>query len=306
MILEITAITFLATAMICLAIAYAFLPAGGTIGQRLGQLWKPATPAQEILGESKIEKVEQVLSDIGNILPASKKDLSRAQRQMVRAGLRRPELISVMQGFKVLLPPLLLAIVFFTGVYQYSPIPIFLFTALIGYALPEFWLSRRVRRRQHRILLGLSDALDLLVICVEAGLGIDQAIFRVAQELRISHPALSEELQLINLEMRVGKSRVEALRSVATRTGVEEMKSLTAMLIQTDRFGTDLAQALRVHSDSLRTKRRQRAEEMAAKTTVKLLPPLVFFVFPALFAVLLGPAVITLVHQLLPQLAGKQ
>jgi len=294
-----------ATAIICLAIAYAFLPAGGTVGQRLARIWKPATPAQEIKGETKIEKAEQILSDIGNILPASQKELSRAQRQMVRAGFRRPELISVMQGFKVLLPPLLIAIVFFTGVYQYSPIPIFLFAAIVGFALPEFWLSRRVRFRQRRILLGLSDALDLLVICVEAGLGIDQAIFRVSQELRISHPALSEELQLINLEMRVGKSRVEALRSVATRTGVEEMKALTAMLIQTDRFGTDLAQALRVHSDSLRTKRRQRAEELAAKTTVKLLPPLVFFVFPALFAVLLGPAVITLVHQLLPQLSGK-
>jgi tight adherence protein C len=127
-------------------------------------------------------------------------------------------------------------------------------------------------------------------------MGLDQAIFRVAQELRISYPELSDELQLVNLEMRVGKSRIDSLRELAVRTGVDDVKAFVTMLIQTDRFGTDLAQSLRIHSDNLRTKRRQRAEEAAAKTTVKMIPALVFLIFPAMFAVLLGPAVISIIR----------
>jgi len=150
--------------------------------------------------------------------------------------------------------------------------------------------------------MALPDGLDLLVICVEVGLGLDQSILRVAQELRIVHPELSEELQMVNLEMRVGKSRLDALRELARRTGLDELKALVAMLIQTERFGTSIAQSLRVYSDDLRTRRRQRAEEMSAKTTVKMVPPLVFFIFPALIVVILGPAVITLMRQFLPAL----
>jgi tight adherence protein C len=142
--------------------------------------------------------------------------------------------------------------------------------------------------------------LDLLVICVEVGLGLDQSILRVAQELRIVHPELSEELQMVNLEMRVGKSRLDALRELARRTGLDELKALVAMLIQTERFGTSIAQSLRVYSDDLRTRRRQRAEEMSAKTTVKMVPPLVFFIFPALLVVILGPAIIALMRQFMP------
>jgi tight adherence protein C len=140
------------------------------------------------------------------------------------------------------------------------------------------------------------------VICVEVGLGMDQAILRVAEELQIVHPELSDEFKIVNLEMRVGKTRIEALRELARRTGIEDLKTLVAMLIQTERFGTSIAQSLRVHSDELRTKRRQRAEELSAKTTVKMVGPLVFFIFPALMVVLLGPAVISLVRQLLPAL----
>jgi tight adherence protein C len=150
--------------------------------------------------------------------------------------------------------------------------------------------------------MGLPDGLDLLVICVEVGLGLDQAILRVAQELRIVHPELSEELQMVNLEMRVGKPRIEALRELARRTGLDDLKSLVNMLIQTERFGTSVAQSLRIHSEELRTRRRQRAEEMSAKTSVKMVGPLIFFIFPALMVVLLGPAAITLIRQLLPAL----
>jgi tight adherence protein C len=216
---------------------------------------------------------------------------------MVRAGYRRSESTLVFQSVKVLLPVALLSLVYFTGFYAQNPIAILAVAGLAGYALPEVWLTWRVQRRQHRLRLSLPDALDLLVVCVEAGLGLDQAIMRVADELKLAHPQLCDEFQLLNLEMRVGKKRIEALRELAARTGVDDIKALVAMLIQTDRFGTSLAQSLRVHSDSLRTKRRQRAEEMAAKTTVKMVPPLVFFIFPALFVVILGPAVITLARE---------
>ena len=172
----------------------------------------------------------------------------------------------------------------------------------LGFMLPEFWIQMRIRARQHKLRIALPDGLDLLVICVEVGLGLDQAMLRVAQELKIVHPELSEELQLVNLEMRVGKTRIEALRELGRRTGLDDLKTLVAMLIQTERFGTSVAQSLRVHSDELRSKRRQRAEELSAKTTVKMVGPLVFFIFPALLVVILGPAAITLIRQLLPAL----
>jgi tight adherence protein C len=155
-----------------------------------------------------------------------------------------------------------------------------------------------VSARKLRLRRALPDALDLLVICVEAGLGLDQALMKVAQDMKLSHPELSEELQFVNLEMRIGKTRIDALRELARRTGLDDIKSLTAMLIQTERFGTSIAQSLRVYSDDMRLKRRQRAEEMSAKTSVKMVPALVFFIFPALMVVILGPAVITLIRQL--------
>jgi tight adherence protein C len=157
-----------------------------------------------------------------------------------------------------------------------------------------------IKSRQHRIRIGLADALDLTVICVEAGLSLDQAMARVGDDLNHAHPDLSDEYHLVNLEMRAGKPRPEALRNLAERTGVDDIKALVAVLIQTDRFGTSVAQALRVHSDGLRTERRQRAEEQAAKTTIKMVPALVVFVLPSMFFVTLGPAVIQLIHTLRP------
>ena len=303
MIWTLTAIAFLATVVICMTLVWTFLPVGRLVGERMARLRRPATAPQEVsFREKQKAQVERVLTDVGKLLPSSSKGLSRTHRMMIRAGYRRPEIVHVMQGIKVLLPIGLVSLVYFTGFYRLNPLFILVAAALVGFILPEFWLTARVRRRQRRIVIALPDALDLLVVCVEAGLGLDQAISRVAQELRLAHPDLSDELQLVNLEVRVGKSRLEALRELGVRTGVEDLKSLAAMLIQTDRFGTDLARSLRVRSENLRTKRRQRAEEMAAKTTVKMVPPLVFFIFPALFVVILGPAVITLVRQLLPAL----
>jgi tight adherence protein C len=222
---------------------------------------------------------------------------------MVRAGYRNPEAIMTIRGLKVLLPIAMVGLAFFTGLYRVNPVFIVLMAAVLGYLIPEMWVLWRVSVRQKRLRRALPDGLDLLVICVEAGLGLDQAFMKVSEELQIAHPELSDELHLVNLEMRIGKTRLDALRELARRTGLEDIKSLVAMLIQTDRFGTSVAQSLRVYSDELRVKRRQRAEEMSAKTSVKMVPPLVFFIFPALMVVILGPAVITLIRQMMPALS---
>jgi Flp pilus assembly protein TadC len=176
-----------------------------------------------------------------------------------------------------------------------------IFLAIVGLYLPVFWLSIKISKRKNKIFEGLPDALDLLVICVEAGMGLDSAIYRVAEEIMLSNQPLADELKLYNLEMRAGKSRREALKNFALRVNLEEIQSLVTLLIQADKFGTSIAQSLRVYSDSFRTKRFQRAEEIAAKLPVKLIFPLMFFIMPALFVVLVGPAMISLykafVHQ---------
>ncbi|SPE31707.1 Type II secretion system F domain protein (fragment) [Acidobacteriia bacterium SbA2] len=288
-------VAFAAVVMIVLAVVYGFSGGNLPAAERLTRLWRPPSTDERLGFRAKQkQKVTQVLGDVGRIIPTSSKRMPHTQRMMARAGFRRPESIMAMQGMKVLLPVALVALVYFTGLYHQSPIFILVLAAVVGYMLPEFWLTTRVRHRQNQLRLSLPDCLDLLVVCVEAGLALDQAFMRVTQELRIVHPILCEELDLVNAEIRIGRTRVEALRQLADRTGVEDIKSLVAMLVQTERFGTSIAQSLRVHSDELRTKRRQRAEELAAKATVKMIPPLVFFIFPALFVVILGPAVITL------------
>ncbi len=303
MVWAVTTITFLATAAILGALLYAFLPGGLGIAGRLSHLLHSVAPVRETgFSDKQKERVRDTLASFGKLLPAASGRESYSQLLMLRAGYRSPNAILAMRGAKVLLPAGLVALVFTTGFYRFNPYMFPLVAAIVGYLLPELWLVLRVRARQHRLRLGLPDGLDLLVICVEAGLGLDQALMRVAQELHITHPELSNELQLVNLEMRVGKTRIEALRELARRTGLEDIKALVAMLIQTERFGTSVAQSLRVHSDDLRTKRRQRAEEMSAKTSVKMVPALVFFIFPALMVVILGPAVIMFVRELLPVL----
>ncbi|MBW1991448.1 MAG: type II secretion system F family protein [Deltaproteobacteria bacterium] len=169
---------------------------------------------------------------------------------------------------------------------------------LVGYFLPNFVLNRLVERRQRRIQEGLPDALDLLVVCVEAGQGLNAALKRVGEDLKLSNPALSHELSLVNLEINAGLEREAALRNLAERTGVEDVASLCSMLIQSDRFGTSLSRALKVHSEMLRTTRRQRLEELAAKTPVKLVFPLLLFIFPALMVVIIGPAAIRIMENL--------
>jgi tight adherence protein C len=299
----ITGITFVASLSLVVAIFYAFSPAEVNVAARFSRLAGIAAPVQEEtrFADRQRERVRDSLASLGKLLPpASTQNTNRTQLLMIRAGYRSQEAILAMRGFKIMFPIATLAAVFLTGAYRLNLFMIPVLALAAGYLVPDILLTWRIHARQHRLRRGLPDALDLLVICVEAGLGLDQALMKVAQDMRITHPELSEELQLVNLEMRIGKTRIEALRELARRTGLDDIKSLVAMLIQTERFGTSIAQSLRVFSDEMRTKRRQRAEEMSAKTSVKMVPALVFFIFPALMVVILGPAVLSVMRHLLP------
>jgi tight adherence protein C len=211
-------------------------------------------------------------------------------RRLMLAGYRKPYHADIFLGMRLALPAVLgltVAVVFSNNTFI-----IFLFALVTGFFAPDFWLSYATNRRRERLRLSLPDSLDLMAICLEAGLGLDQAVIRVGQELQVSHPELSEELLLINFEQRAGVQRNAAWQSFAKRAGFESARSFVAMLIQTDRFGTPIAKSLGAFSDSLRTQRRQKAEERAAKTTIKLVPPLVFCIFPAMGVVVVGPAVV--------------
>jgi tight adherence protein C len=228
-------------------------------------------------------------------LPRSPKEMTRLRKRLARAGYH-DAMSPVIYSIAELGLPLIL---FLLCLYLLGPSQGLLFgvlLGLLGYMIPGFWLSREVTKRKKMITNGLPDALDLLIVCVEAGLGLDQAIVKAAEELAVSHPALSEELAMLTTEVRAGKPRMEAFKNFAERTKVEEVRQLVSMLVQTDRFGTSVAQALRTQAEVSRTKRRQRAEERAAKIGVKLVFPLVFFLFPAMYVVTLGPAVIKFVR----------
>jgi tight adherence protein C len=180
----------------------------------------------------------------------------------------------------------------------------YVLAAACGYYAPALWLRRAIAIRKDALQRAIPDALDLMVVCVEAGLGLDQAIGRVGEEVKRAHPELSDELNILALELRTGVSRQEALRNLAHRTDLEEVRNLVAMLVQTDRFGTSIGQALRVHADAMRTTRRLKAEELAAKLPVKLLLPLIFFIFPTIFIVVIGPACLKIVQVLFPAMAA--
>lgn len=286
-----------AVVIVVLGITYAFSSGATVITERLGQLWRPPEQGEATAKETQQKFIDTLLAGLAKIFPASagKSDIDQ---RLIRAGFRRPEAAAALMASRFVVIALLVSVVWLTGFYENNPFILFVVSIGIGFLLPDFWLGAQVRKRQSLIRLALPDALDLLVICMEAGLGLDQALLYVSQELRIAHPELCDEFDLVNAEVHVGKTRLAALRSLSTRTGVEDLQSLVATLIQTDRFGTSVAQSLRIHSEDLRTKRRQRAEEMAAKTTVKMVFPLVLFIFPALFVVILGPAVIQMLHLL--------
>lgn len=242
--------------------------------------------------------------------PGNADEVRATRRQLVCAGYRSGKAPILYVGSKLLLaviavclvalvPAKLLGFPSMTQLIFY-----YVFVAACGYYAPSLWLQKRIAHRQDALQRAIPDALDLMVVCVEAGLGLDQAIGRVGEEVRRAHPELSDELGLLSVELRTGVTRQEALRNLARRTDLEEVRNLVALLVQTDRFGTSIGQALRVHADSMRTTRRLKAEELAAKLPVKLLFPLVFFIFPSMFIVTIGPACIRMVRVLFPALSG--
>jgi tight adherence protein C len=297
MALALAIILFLTIALVVFSFGAAAYAPSSVLGSRLRSLsWQKATPQQK---PALRERIEQALDPLSRALPLSPDEVSRTRAWLIQAGLREGRHLSLYVGSRVFLAFVGLALVLAIGVT--SPMLLVSIPAF-GFFLPRFALKRMIANRQRRITLGLPDALDLTVICVEAGLALDQAMMRVGEDLRHAHSELSDEFHLVNLEMRAGKPRAEALRNLAARTGVPDIRALVATLIQTDRFGTSVAQALRVHSDSLRTERRQRAEEQAAKTTIKMVIPLVLFILPSIMFVSLGPAVIQLIRTLMPEM----
>src|SRR5216683_8455397 len=217
-------------------------------------------------------------------------------RRLLLAGYRKPHQADIFIGSRLAVPAVLGLTV--TLIFSQNTVFIFLLALVLGFFVPDFWLGRATKRRREQLRLSLPDGLDLLSICLEAGLGLDQGIVRVGQELRVSHPALSEELLQINFEQRAGSPRIAAWKSFAERADTESVRSFVAMLVQTDRFGTPISKSLGNFSEALRTQRRQKAEEMAAKTTIKLVPPLVFFIFPSIGIVTVLPAVITVMQNI--------
>ncbi len=248
----------------------------------------------------------ELVSRIGSFVPASSKDLPRLKRRLVRAGFRNPAAVRFFHGARAVSTVVLTASALAAGLHSHTSLDNLLLVcgagAVTGYMIPGQYLALRIRRRQHAIERGLPNALDLLVVCVESGLGLDQATIQVAKELHFAYPEICDEFAVMNLEIRAGKRRVEALHNLAERTGVEELKKLVAVLVQTDRFGTSVAQSLRGHSEYMRVMARQRAEERAAKLAVKLVFPIFFCVLPSLFVVTVGPVMTRLIRDLLPMI----
>lgn len=247
-----------------------------------------------------------IVKRLGALVPASPKDVTVMQRRLIRAGYRNPNALKVLYGakvaFAVLLPVVVGAAVLNSSADQTNKFGAILASIAVGFFGPNEYVRMAAKRRQKQIHRGLANALDLLVVCVESGLGLDQAILQVAKELEHAHPEISEEFAIVNLELKAGKRRAEALRNLADRTGVEDLKKLVAVLIQADRFGTGVAQSLRAHSDYMRVQARQIAEEKAAKLGVKLVFPIFFCILPSLFVVTVGPVVMRIIRELLPMM----
>ncbi len=297
MLILLSFLAFVFAVLLVTAGALAFAPGGNVvIERRLGELTGRDV---NVADEARLQKIVAVLKRVGNAVPHSPGEMGKLQGRLVRAGFRTHDAVIVFFGIRI---GVALAVfgLFASPLFMRPNIGLALAAAGVGYVLPSMVLARLEKRRQHRIRMGLPDGLDLLVVSVEAGLGLDQAIQRVGEEIAFAHKELSDELRLVNLELRAGKGRSDALHALAERTGVDDLASLVAMLVQTDRFGTSVAQSLRVHGDTMRTKRRQRAEEAAAKTGVKMVFPLVLCIFPTIWFVTIGPAAIKFVQVLGP------
>jgi len=264
---------------------------------RISQVINPQRKQKATLSETfqnTGSSIGNVVKRFENLMPKSESEVSVIKKRLMLAGYRNENAIKIFYGSKVLLPLFLAAIAMVSGLASLGPFFVYLVALGGGFLAPDFWLGKKIKKRQKKLTRGLPDVLDLLVICMEAGLSLDQATSRCAEELRDSQPEICDELGLVVLEQRAGRARSEAWKNMADRTGVDSLRNLVSMLVQTEQFGTSIAKMLRVHSDTLRVQRVQMVEEMAGKTSVKLVFPLVLFIFPALFLVTLGPAAIVM------------
>lgn len=273
---------------------------------------------EEVPREEKTNGLSIIKNDLLRIVrslgdhvkPKSEGEASHMRKKFLKAGYRRENTLVIFFGIKAFLAILLSVIFFITKLLIWKTMTsvhfllFFVIFALIGFYLPDLLLKIKIARRKEKILEGFPDALDLMVVCVEAGTGLDAAIRRVGEEMKLTNDVLSEEFKLLSLELRAGRRREDALRNLALRADLEDVTSLVTLLIQTEKFGTSITQALRVYSDSMRTKRYQRAEEEAAKLADKLIFPLIIFIFPSIFVSVLGPGVIKIMRTLLPGLPG--
>ncbi|HLN02351.1 MAG TPA: type II secretion system F family protein [Bryobacteraceae bacterium] len=277
----------------------------GRVFERLGA---PVLEA-EVLGAGTLSQtpevgwIVRVIQQVGEKVPISPDDAGVTRRDLIMAGYRSEAAIKVFNGIKITLCILLVIVGFSMRSAMPNPvlrIVLIAFSGFMGFYLPGYMLDKKIAKRQTTIRLALPDALDMLVVSIEAGLGLDQAIQHVGRELQLSHKELSEELSLVNLEMRAGKRRSEALKNLAERTGEAELQKLVAILIQSDRFGTSMGDSLRSHSDFLRVRRRQEAEERAGKVGVKLVFPIFFFILPSMLIVAAGPGLLQVFKYLFP------
>jgi tight adherence protein C len=288
------------------------------LGAMLGtKLWvRPKEAIERVTGTGPVKQEEvpvhpslvfhELVKKLGTMLPVSPKDAGAIQRRMIRAGIRNPKAMQYLFGAKVLLGismPLMMGLAVANSTSDPSmKIIAVLAAAAMGFFGPNEYLTIRAKRRQKEIRKGLPNALDLMVVCVESGLGLDQAVVQVAKDLDQAHPDISEEFAMVNYELKAGKRRIDALRNLAERSNVDDLKKLVAVLIQADRFGTGVAQSLRGHADFMRVQARQTAEEKAAKLGVKLVFPIFFCIMPSLFVVTVGPMVIKITRELIPMM----
>jgi tight adherence protein C len=266
--------------------------------QRLSAAISPATEDQGFLSWLKINRarssLKAAIQPFDKVLPKSQQEVSVIQQRLIRAGFREDAHVRIFYGAKVLVPFFLCILAAASGLSHYSPFFVYTLALALGYLAPDFWLGRRITARQANIRLGLPDFLDMMVVCIEAGLSLDQSLARGVEELRPSHPEISDEMGLVMLEQRAGRVRSDAWKHLAERVDLDVVRAFVSGIVQADQFGTSISKTLRVYSDTLRVQRRQSVEELAAKTAVKLVFPLVLFIFPSLFVVALGPAIIAI------------
>lgn len=295
--------TFICIAFAVMALYWLMFRPASAAATRLKEFDEPRGIGAVTIEHTPVANfAERIADPISRLLPPSAANAKKLQKQLMQAGFRSPSAPAVYRATQILLmlsfPLGIFGLYMFLGRPANSAMLPAVFAMLAGFILPRFILNRKMANRQLRITWGLADALDLMVITMEAGLGLNAAMLKVCEELKDVHPDISKEFELANLEIRVGRERSEALRNLADRSGVEDLNSLVGMLIQADRFGTSIARAVRVYSDSLRTKRRQRAEQAAQKAAFKLLLPLGGLLFPTMFIVILGPALLNIADML--------